>query len=130
LVSDKPVPEGYATLYANMLPKLIPVARQHGYCFAIHGSLAADLDAVCVPWVEEASEMDVLVQALAEVCGAFVLITDSEESFGRFDGAKKPHIGPHNRHTFTLSFGGAVYMDLTVMPKVSAAIGEVPGSDI
>lgn len=114
-MSDKPVPDGFATLYAVMLPRCIKIAREHGYCFAIHGSLCADLDAVCVPWIEEASDEDILIKALSEATGTYWLLGDESE---RANPIKGYSIKPHNRHTYTLSFGASMYMDITVMPKI------------
>ena len=115
-MSDKPVPQGFATLYACMIPKLIPIAREHGYCFALHGSLANDLDAVCVPWVENASDEVDLIKSLGDCIGGFVVCGDKEE-VDRLDAIGKPSLKPHGRRTYTISFGGAMYMDITVMPK-------------
>jgi len=98
-----------------MLPKLIPIAKEHGYCFELHGSLATDLDAVCVPWVEDASEEEVLVEALKNCIGGFVV--SDEKQIKRLDSKWGYTLNPHNRHTYTISFGGSMYMDITIMPK-------------
>lgn len=40
------------------------VAREHGYAVGVHGSITRDLDLIAVPWVEECSPAEKLVEAL------------------------------------------------------------------
>lgn len=55
-----------APAYAGLYAGLCEVAREHGYCLAIHGSLEHDMDVVACPWTDEASDADTLAAALYE----------------------------------------------------------------
>lgn len=59
------------------------VARTHGYALALHGSQKRDLDLVAVPWVEEVSSPDVLVNALEADLGLVAIRRGGEKPHGR-----------------------------------------------
>ena len=60
---EKP-PPSYAPVYAALYPELAEIAQQHGYALSIHGSLQRDFDLVAIPWVWNAKEPEILVDAL------------------------------------------------------------------
>lgn len=122
-MSDKPVPTVcHILLYANLLPRLIKVAREQGYALAVHGSVVNDLDLIAVPWVEEAKDAETLVVALCEACTGKVPLVFPEGTpqptkwVARELRHQDPSARPHGRMTYTIGFGGCVYIDLTVMP--------------
>lgn len=92
--------------YAQRLPVLREAAKAHGYALAFHGSGERDLDLIAAPWVEEASEAEVLIEALrASIDGV----------------AAGPYIKPHGRRAWLIYLhleGSRLYVDLSVMPKV------------
>ena len=46
----------FAPVYAAcMYTELATIARAHGYALAVHGSLARDLDLIAIPWIEDPS---------------------------------------------------------------------------
>lgn len=45
------------------------VAREHGWAIGVHGSLVRDIDLIGIPWTNEASTPEVLVQAIVRVTG-------------------------------------------------------------
>jgi len=98
-------PPSYAPVYAAALyPQLAVIARKHGYALAAHGSLQRDFDLIGIPWVDEASEPEVVV---AEFTSTFAI----REIGGR------PSDMPHGRRTWTLSIGhGECAIDLSFMP--------------
>lgn len=91
--------------YAQRLPILRKVAREHGYALGLHGSGERDLDLIAVPWVEDASEAEVLVEALRS----------------SIDGvAAGPYAKPHGRRAWLIYLhleGSRLYVDLSVMPR-------------
>jgi hypothetical protein len=90
----------------RVLERIGPIAREHGYAVAVHGSQARDLDLIAVPWTEEASGNRALVDALVER-GPFVL--------GSLSGK------PHGRIGYVLHGAtGFDYIDLSVTPRSSA----------
>lgn len=88
-------------------------ARTKGYCLAVHGSLARDIDLVAVPWTEEAASAEELaeaVRAAAEKANplgvAFVAGDDS-----------CPRAKPHGRLAWSFHLGAGPFIDLSVMPR-------------
>jgi hypothetical protein len=58
-----------AAAYAALIPGITKVAKEFGYCTAIHGSMSTDLDIVLIPWVETASEPGEVVEAIRLLMG-------------------------------------------------------------
>lgn len=103
-------PANYAPVYACVYAQLAEVTRQHGYALSIHGSLAADFDLVCIPWVAEVSEPQVVVD---HITSAFAI--EQVTGFERKE---------HGRIATTISFSfGECRLDLSFMPIVK---GEQP----
>lgn len=92
--------------YLASLPRLIEVARQHGYALCVHGSLVRDLDLVAVPWTDEAGAPEDLVASVAEACGG-VFVNNGE----------RPAQKPHGRLAWSIHTGAEMYLDLSVMPR-------------
>lgn len=97
----------YAPVYCALYPQLAEIARKHGYALAIHGSLARDMDLVCIPWADEVGEPTAVVD---EMCNTFA-ITKVEE------------LTPKNHgrlcQTISICFGEC-FIDLSFMPRVQA----------
>ena len=95
----------YAPMYCAMYPKLAEIARKHGYALSVHGTLARDMDLICVPWVEVPSDpVDVVKQITKE----FYIRTVGE-----------PDIALHGRERWTVSVGfGECFIDLSFMPRM------------
>jgi hypothetical protein len=92
--------------YAERLPILRTVAREHGYALGLHGSGERDLDLIAAPWTEDASEAEVLVEALRVSINGVVAEPPS-------------HIKPHGRRAWLIYLhldGSRLYVDLSVMP--------------
>jgi hypothetical protein len=83
-------PANFAPAYLGLYPELAEVTRSHGYALAAHGSMARDFDLICIPWIEDASEPDVVVKAI---------------------------IREHGRIVYTLSISfGECFLDFSFMP--------------
>lgn len=99
----KPLPSYYAYLYALLLP----IAQRAGYCLALHGSLARDLDLLAVPWRDDAVALDVLSERLRRGCRG---------TFSAGGWTKKPH----GRRAIVIYLGGyrdsVAYIDLSAFP--------------
>lgn len=100
-------PANYAPVYAAALyPQWAEIARQHGYALAVHGSLARDFDLICIPWADEPSEPQALVDAITS-------------QFAAREVGGPPSAKPHGRMAYTLSIGfGECFADLSFMPRV------------
>jgi len=57
--------------YAVLYPRLVPVAKKHGYALALHGSMVRDLDVIAIPWVAKPSTHVELAAAIAKKLDAF-----------------------------------------------------------
>jgi hypothetical protein len=96
-------PANFAPAYLGLYPELAEVTRSHGYALAAHGSMARDFDLICIPWIEDASEPDVVVKAITS-------------KFGLRE-VGKPNIREHGRIVYTLSISfGECFLDFSFMP--------------
>lgn len=107
-LSKKPKPN-YGPVYAAALyPKLAEIARAHGYALAVHGSLARDFDLLCVPWVEQPSTPEAVIEAITQNFAVELV-------------GGPPSEKPHGRRAWTLSIGfGECAIDLQFMPCLQA----------
>lgn len=97
-------PATFAPIYLGLYPPLAEVARKHGYALAAHGTLGRDFDLICVPWADEPSEPQIVVNEIVQ----------------EFDIKQigVPEKMKHSRICYTLevSFGGC-FLDFSFMPK-------------
>lgn len=99
----KPEPSFSPVYAAALYPQLAVIARSHGYALAVHGSLQRDLDLIAIPWVENPSEPQTVIDAF---CSAFCI-----RQIG------KPQEKLHGRRAWTISIGhGECAIDLSFMP--------------
>ena len=105
--------------FAEVLPVVRAIARQHGYAVAVHGSQLRDLDLVAVPWVEQVSPPHVLVEAIRVAVGGFILTAAAAQP-GDFT-SRNPQSKPHGRLAWAIHLGAGPYLDLSVMPTRETA---------
>lgn len=101
---------------------LTRVARECGYALAIHGSMTRDIDLVAIPWVENATSVEMLVESVLSAAralnGGMAFMVDDPNAVP-FDFTKRnPEPKPHGRLSFAIHLGGGPYIDLSVMPPV------------
>jgi hypothetical protein len=87
-------------------------ARSCGYCLALHGSMARDLDIVAIPWTEEATTPEEVVAAIVKVT-AFHFTDGTSHVLGPVDK-------PHGRKVWTIPYMAQWHLDLSVMPVASS----------
>lgn len=96
-------PASFAPLYAGLYPDLAELTRLHGYALAIHGSMARDFDLVCIPWTDNPSDPQVVVDYMTH---QFAL---------KQVGA--PETKAHGRLVYTLRVSfGECFLDFSFMP--------------
>lgn len=115
-----------APAYACLYPGLCEIARSMGYALAIHGSMASDLDLIAVPWVEEASSPEILIERLMNHIGACSYpellkragLPEShiQDIIARKNHGKDPEIKPHGRRAWNLYLDHGSRIDLSVLP--------------
>lgn len=104
--------ETLAVYYLSLLPGLRDAARACGYALAVHGSMDRDFDLVAVPWTDDASSAEELVEA---VCTAV-----DGHFRARTDGGPWPREKPHGRRAWAIRLSGTAYIDLSVMPRTES----------
>lgn len=105
--------------YAHLLSSLSAIANEHGYCLALHGSMATDMDILLCPWTEEAKDAATVIEAIVDHVGGYV--PGASVVFnGHLDLTPKPH----GRLAYAVYFDkrSAVrqrgpYLDISVMPR-------------
>ena len=104
-MTDEPKKGSGVPVFAlAIVPRLVRVAREHGYALAVHGSLARDLDFIACPWTEFASPAEDLIEALRAVSGGVV-------------ASDCPRDRPHGRRGWAIHVSPEVYLDVSVMPR-------------
>lgn len=89
--------------------KLERIAWRHGYCLALHGSMARDLDIVAIPWTEDAATPEKLIAAFCQF-----IVTKANVS----NKPPMPTLKPHGRLAYALPIGyEGHYLDVSIMPR-------------
>jgi hypothetical protein len=106
--------------YTVLYPRLVEIAKAHGYALAVHGSMVRDFDLVAVPWTDQASEPLPLVLAIKEEIKAIFHHENMDHHFP--DG--QPSEKPHGRKAWSLHFTNSgchgPYIDLSIMPLAAS----------
>ena len=100
---EKPLPNLRPAMYSHRIHDIQQAAKCAGDAIAIHGSMQRDLDVVAIPWVTVALGPDALIAGLENQ----LRVTVAPDS---------PVKKPHGRLAYTLLMGGALFMDLSIMP--------------
>lgn len=105
-------PASPAPAYVMLYECLCDVAREHGYALAIHGSLQRDLDLVAIPWIDEASDPETLIEALRRRGQHWMFKGEGSE---KINGSTAK---PHGRVAYSLPIMGERFVDVSIMPRV------------
>lgn len=93
----------FGPVYCAMYVDLATCVRSHGYALAIHGSLARDFDLICIPWVENPSEPQKVVDDLISKFAILQVGQPGKKLHGRI------------AYTISAAFGHCA-LDLSFMP--------------
>lgn len=96
-------PANNAPMYCAMYPSLAEICRSHGYALAVHGTMARDFDMIAIPWVDNPSEPQAVVDAIT-----------SKHAVNEVGGP--PSVMKHNRLCYTLALYGEFFFDFSFMP--------------
>jgi hypothetical protein len=120
-----PLHKNAATLYATLMPRLIPVARRHGYALAVHGSMSRDCDLVAIPWTAEAVQPLELAKALRDAAGGHFKHADYDQNWSDEQLTKAASGKLHGRFSLPIHFteegGNGAYIDLSIMPPSTSS---------
>lgn len=98
----------YAPMYCALYPGLAEIARSHGYALAVHGSLARDMDIICIPWADEVSDPEAVVKDITSEYHIRVVQNP--------DGSNAVYKN-HGRLVYTITVGfGECFIDLSFTP--------------
>lgn len=76
--------------------------------------MTRDLDLLAVPWTEEATSRDELLDAIMKICDGFLVERTSKTE-------RNPTQKPHGRMAWSIHLDGGVFIDLSVMPRINAS---------
>lgn len=96
---------GRAVFYATTYPDMVETARRHGWALGLHGSLVSDMDLMAMPWTEDASDAQELIDAIAN------LFVDPPIAFEPYRGK------PNNRVVWTIPICIDFYLDINIIEK-------------
>jgi len=97
---------GRAAFYASIWPDIMKAAHECGWALGLHGSLASDMDIMAMPWTEDATPVETMIQALSD---CFVGSPWKEYH-------TVPHRGkPNSRVVYTMSIWSDWYLDINVI---------------
>jgi len=100
-------PANNAPIYIGAYKELAEIARSHGYAMAVHGSVARDLDLICIPWTDSAS-------------GPQAVVDEITTKFAFKETDKPPRLREHGRIVYTLSISfGDCFIDMSFMPRAA-----------
>lgn len=108
-------------ILVEILPGITETAKEYGYCVALHGSVARDIDLVAIPWICEASSASEVAEAIrvaAEKITEIAFVAPHEEK-------DTPKQKPHGRLCWSFHLGSGVYIDLSVFPRQEKCQREV-----
>jgi hypothetical protein len=108
-------------IYSQLLPRVRAIGKKLGYAIAIHGTLTRDFDMLAVPWIKSAAAPDVLVKAIADEVGGFVI---GRRKIKHGYVSDRPNVRPHGRLSWNICWGGRAFIDLSVMPRAVAQPGK------
>jgi hypothetical protein len=132
-------PSTHAPFFTCLYAALCDTARSHGYALAIHGTVTADCDVIAVPWTDDASEAETLMQAimshigaldyrglLNRDCGSWAgdakideMVKAERERNGELRGPFDCALKPHGRKAWNLYMEHGCKVDLSVMPRIT-----------
>lgn len=93
--------------YAVLLERFRKIALEKGYALAVHGSMASDMDLVAIPWVEDVSSPEELLNTFWDEIGNTVFREDKDLT--------SPEIKPHGRVAYAIPILGDWYIDLSII---------------
>lgn len=105
-----------AAFYVSIYSLLQKAAMGCGYALAGHGSLARDFDLIAVPWTNEATDDETLIERLRFACGGKIYGAMHDGKTGKIDS--NPVQRPHGRKGWVIHIGDGMYLDVSVMPRL------------
>ena len=99
---------GKAALYATIWEDIRNAAMDCGWAVALHGSLARDMDIMAMPWVENSTDADTMIQTIVERCFG-------ENMLSKHCTKCHKNIKLHNRVCYTIPIWAEHYLDISII---------------
>lgn len=98
-------------------------ARSKGYALAVHGTLRRDVDIVAVPWTDEASDPDELMEHIVEYLRSVGICYGGDDTGTLAHAKQSREVKPFGRVAYAIPLKGipAPYLDLSVAPRILAS---------
>lgn len=100
---------GRSALYASIWEDIRKAAWECGWAVALHGSLSRDMDIMAMPWVEECTDAETMINAIIERCFGENIISKY--------GTKIDKNKPHGRICYLIPIYEDMYLDISIMSK-------------
>lgn len=98
---------GRAVFYAILWDDLRQAAFKCGWALGLHGSLASDMDIMAMPWTDNATTADVMIEFLKRCL--------DDDCNPLWDIRKDTTSKPNNRVVYTLPIYADFYLDINVI---------------
>lgn len=105
-------------IYDTALIHARAAAFSCGYALAVHGSEMRDLDLIAVPWTDEATDAEALIEKIVALTGGRIGDRPDEQ---RPHGRRAWSIHLNNEHTLGNFKPVLPYLDISVMPRHEVA---------
>lgn len=97
---------GKAAFYASIWPDIKQAALDCGWALGLHGSLNSDMDIMAMPWTEEATSKEELINSILK-CFEGNIFNDI---------SKIPYYNkPNNRIVYTIHIFKDYYLDINII---------------
>lgn len=101
---------GRAALYAALCEDIRNAAMDCGWAVALHGSLSRDMDIMAMPWVENCTDADTMIDTIIKRCFGDNIISEY--------GKKVDMTKPHGRVCYLIPIYDDYYLDISIMSNL------------
>ena len=109
---------GRSAFYACMWNDIRQTAMDCGWAVGLHGSLASDMDIMAMPWVENSTSFEDMIEKVVGLFSGNVLSENYTVTYNK---------KPHGRTVATIPIFADFYLDISCIggkPKTRKSIGD------
>ena len=115
-----------APWYALLYTKLDRIAMRRGWNLALHGSMTRDLDLILIPWVDDADDVDLVIDDFRKFVEGQMTVKARERAEKKRGATPRTGLDhyvveekPHGRKAITIRIGFSNYeLDISIMPRI------------
>jgi len=98
---------GKASFYASILDDLKQKALECGWALGLHGSLQNDMDVMAMPWTEDATDAQTMIEKLSECFNGNIWQEHNKEFSEK----------PRGRKVYTFRIWKDWYLDINIIER-------------